>query len=369
MADFDFSTLITNRAQADLDALRDLLATPMAEWTAEQMAQFNQASSRGAYNYTDLNRVTQCMGYINEKFIELGYNTGYQKIKIPHQGDIVLPGGYTRLAYIHGDGAQYIDTGFKPNQDTSVIVDAQLLSVDVPQFFFGCRTSPSYTVNYSVLLTGQGFRSDYGKSKVLTSAIPATDRVTIKRNKNICFINSVEIENAQSAFQCPYNMFVFASNDGGSANFYSTANIYSFTLYDGDSIIRDYVPAKNSGGVTGLYDLVNDTFYQNAGTGVFTAGPVVTSLDPYTWYEEDTPTNSQMVQYISNINALRSVLPIAIGTPDTPGSMESLTFEEANAIERILGEIEIVINSMSQIFLRSGTPWVVSGALNPHFAN
>lgn len=84
MADFDFSTLITDRTQADLDALRALLSTPMADWTAEQLAEFNLAVSKGAYNYTDLNRVTACMDYLNEVLTGLGYVTGYAPVYILH---------------------------------------------------------------------------------------------------------------------------------------------------------------------------------------------------------------------------------------------------------------------------------------------
>lgn len=66
---FDFSTLVTDRNQADLDTLRSLMAVPLAEWTTEQLAEFNRAASKGAYNYTDLNRVTQCMEYINKRLV------------------------------------------------------------------------------------------------------------------------------------------------------------------------------------------------------------------------------------------------------------------------------------------------------------
>lgn len=71
---FDFSTLVTDRSQADLDTLRALLAVPLEDWTAEQLAEFNQATSKGAYNYTDLNRVTACMDYLYQEFSELGYS-------------------------------------------------------------------------------------------------------------------------------------------------------------------------------------------------------------------------------------------------------------------------------------------------------
>lgn len=69
---FDFSTLITNRSASDLENLRALLSTPLEDWTAEQLAQFNQAISKGAYNYTDLNRVTACMEYLDETLRSYG---------------------------------------------------------------------------------------------------------------------------------------------------------------------------------------------------------------------------------------------------------------------------------------------------------
>ena len=86
MAEFDFATLVTNRSQADLDTLRALLAVPLADWTAGQLAEFNQAISKGSYNYTDLNRVTACMDYLNEVLTGLGYETGYHGIIIHPNG-------------------------------------------------------------------------------------------------------------------------------------------------------------------------------------------------------------------------------------------------------------------------------------------
>ena len=82
MADFDFSTLITDRSPSDLELLRDLLSTPMSDWTAEQLAEFNQAASKGAYNYTDLNRVTEAMDYINGRLVSYGYSTTYHTVEI-----------------------------------------------------------------------------------------------------------------------------------------------------------------------------------------------------------------------------------------------------------------------------------------------
>ena len=94
--DFSFSTLVTNRSQDDLEILRALLAVPMEEWTAAELSRFNQAASRGAYNYTDLNRVTACMDYLNEVLTGMGYVTGYHQI-------IVHPEAESPAAWLEND--------------------------------------------------------------------------------------------------------------------------------------------------------------------------------------------------------------------------------------------------------------------------
>jgi hypothetical protein len=51
-----------------------------------------------------------------------------------------LPEGYTQLDYIESTGTQYIDTGFKPNQDTKIYMNVTPLNLDsatVGAFFFG----------------------------------------------------------------------------------------------------------------------------------------------------------------------------------------------------------------------------------------
>lgn len=77
---FDFSTLVTDRSQADVEALRALLQKPMSEWTEAEKAEFNLASSKGAYNASDLNRVTACMDNLNDRLTALGYQTGYSPV-------------------------------------------------------------------------------------------------------------------------------------------------------------------------------------------------------------------------------------------------------------------------------------------------
>jgi hypothetical protein len=54
---------------------------------------------------------------------------------------------------------------------------------------------------------------------------------------------------------------------------YCEEKIYNVKIYTSGNLVRDFIPCyRKSDDVIGLYDLVNDAFYTNAGTGTFTKG-------------------------------------------------------------------------------------------------
>ena len=386
MADFDFSTLITDRSPEDLQTLRNLLATPMADWTAEQLAQFNQALSKGAYNYTDLNRVTACMDYLNERLTAAGYVTGYNPIVVhppePPKPVSPLPDGYTQLEYIESTGTQYIDTRFYPNQDTRIIIDAQALSMS-PEYFciFGTRGSTN-SKRYEFLKSGQSFYSPYNTSAGSTMA-GTTVRGTIDKNKNITSFNEATFSTQNySYFECDKSLLIFACNSNGNATLHGSIRVYSCKIYDNGTLVINLLPCKNNSGVVGLFDTVNNQFFENAGTGSFIAGPEIiqtsrinngdrtkidVSLSPYTWYESDAQTQTQMRRYLENVSRLKSVLTLPEDTADNPTDMNGLTIQAANDIEDILLVIQEYLVAMQKIFLRSGMIWAVSGGPGWYF--
>ena len=383
--DFDFSTLITDRSPSDLELLRDLLSTPMSDWTAEQLAAFNQAASKGAYNYTDLNRVTACMDYLNERLTALGYVTGYKPVEVPHGGSgSRLPEGYTELEYIESTGTQYIDTLFKPNQDTRVVMDFALLSINgqYADPIFGVRTSATANAYYlwcpGTTSSDERYQSGYNNG----STYPAVTRVgrhTVDKDKNVTMVDGVTTEAAYAAFTTAWNMLLFQSYNNG--NLYSQTThmrLYSCQIYDNGQLIRNFVSCTNPSGAAGLYDRIGNQFYGNAGSGAFVAGPKAgydadpgeePQLNPYTWYEEDTPSSALMSGYISNVSALRGAVAIAENTPAVPGDMTGLTLTEANNIEQILDVVNDYLVSLQKIFLRSGMAWAVSGGPGFYFSN
>ena len=189
-----------------------------------------------------------------------------------------LPSGYKRLEYIESSGTQYIDEGFKPNQDTRVVCDVDWAPTSPASWLFGCRTSNTVET-YNFLTYPNKYRSDYNAttSGAETSSTPS-GRFIIDKDKNITKIDGVVVNTlTYASFQCKYNMYLFATNHAGSVAGNTSAKLHSRQVYDNGTLVRDYIPCQTTSGEIGLWDDVNSVFYDNAGTGTFTAGPVVAS--------------------------------------------------------------------------------------------
>lgn len=68
--------LVTDRAAADIASLTALMAKPLESWTAEELAWFNDAGQRGAYNAADLNRVGAAVRYLSGEMERRGLLIG-----------------------------------------------------------------------------------------------------------------------------------------------------------------------------------------------------------------------------------------------------------------------------------------------------
>lgn len=346
---FDYSTLITDRTRSDSDTLKALLGKPMTEWTAEERTAFNTAVLKGSYDYTDLNRVDACLEDLVARLGRVGCNVpGYERLKIERAvtPSSRLPEGYAEVQYIQSTGAQYVDTGFKPNQDSRVLI----------------KLSTSETGSHTVFGADLGWADDgfalgvgfthYGKETGTISGLNNGSPHEVDFNKNIISMDGKPVLTmGNSTFSVPHNLALFANNRAGGIQEKTTMVLYYCRIYDGNTIIRNYIPCKNAAGAVGLYDLIGQKFYGNAGTGSFTAGPEVERpkdpnevLDPYTWYESDVPTASLLARYRANVAAVRAALRLPEGTPGVPETMRRLTTAEANSIEAILLALNLILN-------------------------
>lgn len=73
--------LVTDRSQADVSTLRTLLST-RASWTEAEHEEYLKARHRGAYNDTDMNRVTTAVAYLSAELFRRGYRDPYRAVDI-----------------------------------------------------------------------------------------------------------------------------------------------------------------------------------------------------------------------------------------------------------------------------------------------
>ena len=186
---------------------------------------------------------------------------------------------YQLVEYIESTGTQYIDTLYKPNNNTRVY--ASYYKTNDNAFIFGSRTS----INGSDLFafydngtSGSYWFQIYNNNSKNNNKVSHSNNTIHKVNMGIGYATvdnqKLSIIDASNAFSSKYNIFIFALNQSGSIiNPTLTGRIYEFKIYDNGAIVRSMMPAvRKSDNVIGMYDTVNNTFYVNKGTGSFTKG-------------------------------------------------------------------------------------------------
>lgn len=183
----------------------------------------------------------------------------------------------TQIEYIESSGTQCIDTGFTPNQDTRLVMDAQLLSTSKDAFLFGSIIE-LYSRAFGLMYDSANdkFTSMYAGSGYDFAFDSMTDRFLIDMNKNTVSINDQSGSHPSGAvFTSECTLALFANDISEAQGLFATMKLYSCQIYDNGTLVRDFVPCVTASGVVGLFDKVNKAFYKNAGTGTFTAGASV----------------------------------------------------------------------------------------------
>lgn len=183
---------------------------------------------------------------------------------------------YTELKCLRSTGTQYIDTEFKANSNTRIIIRTKLKSLSTA-FFFGARQT-IYKNSFCALLesvtkTLSYFRIDYSNAREnrLKEVTETTDEIhCFEIDKGKLYLDNVKYMNPQEAteFQCDYNLVLFGVNTSNKIT-KSVTYIYDCKIYDNDVLIRDMIPVLDKNGVACMYDKVNKKYYYNKGTGEF----------------------------------------------------------------------------------------------------
>lgn len=190
-----------------------------------------------------------------------------------------LPSGYTELEYIESTGTQYIDTGYTPNGNTKVVSEVMLLNGVDWEAIFGSQKQQFAVLRYkdTAKLCSDLFGTE---DETNTISIQTNQKMTVSLdavNKTLS-VDSATKTVGYSTTMPTRSMWLFAKIDAqGTMDIQgSYQRHYRDTIYSSGELVRDFIPARrDSDSVLGMYDLVTDTFYTNAGSGSFIAGPDV----------------------------------------------------------------------------------------------
>lgn len=84
------------------------------------------------------------------------------------------------------------------------------------------------------------------------------------------------------------------------------------------------------------------------------AGYAVSWTAKTDWTQQAEPTRSQMEKYLGCVADIRAKLAVTPDTPQPPGDMSGLTYQQANDIEKILVTVDDLITKMAQAWFLSG---------------
>ena len=209
---------------------------------------------------------------------------------IHNTADNGLPDGYTELEYIEIKNSStnaygYINSGIVSQPGVSVNIKVSFDGyTGAEQSFFGTRHSEPFMLN----------TANSSPMKIRTVSVNGDDwylgsnvypntlyDISMDSNAGTVTLNGVVTISGMPAITTvgTDNLFVGAAKGHPSQKF--EGKIYGCDIKLGNAKVREFVPAKNSSNVIGMYDLVSGNFFTNAGTGDFIAGPEINTNNIY----------------------------------------------------------------------------------------
>lgn len=237
--------------------------------------------------------------------------------KVSTQNDKILPTEYTQVEYIESTGTQYIDTGIKLDVnygfDIKLYTTNDIVQTNVYGCIFGGRDSSGLneyqlTTFRTIALKGTGTLrwggNSSGKHLPVNFEYNTIEQCSL-RNKVFTGPDGTQSSITVDSNASNYNCYLFGLNNGSSGFAQSGAGcrIYYLKLYNGDTLVRDFIPCyRNSDNVAGFYDYVNKVFYTNQGTGSFIIGNAVTL--PTQDFQTPSPSYPQEVKTVKGYRNL-----------------------------------------------------------------
>lgn len=185
---------------------------------------------------------------------------------------------YEVLEYLESDGYQYIDTGLSAPANTIFKARIAVIDNSFTSGLIGTRASTVISAySYNLFIINKTVRIDpIGNGQVYVN-ISLDVPFNVECTPDKIVVNEVAHANAVAKKSCGKTFYLFNFNNNGDGVYAERGTpqrLYSFRLWHGETLVADMLPARKDG-VCCLFDKVTQTFFYNAGSGEFIAGPRV----------------------------------------------------------------------------------------------
>lgn len=178
--------------------------------------------------------------------------------------NVSLPDGYTALDYIVSNWKSSFDTGITADENTSAEYKISFIQVGA---FHVLADNGAYAFPTSAI--GGSVRSKRGGTDYNYSYTLSTDTIyTIKAfAENSVNVNGTNINTKSVVGNTPSGNGTLIFNNYGSASspYGSMAKYYYMKIWEGETLVRWYIPCKDVNGTVGMYDIVENTFNGSSG--------------------------------------------------------------------------------------------------------
>ena len=185
---------------------------------------------------------------------------------------------YEPIEYIQSTGTQRVKLNLTPKSTYKIESTFAITDTTKTSSIWCARgtSTGSYTTT-AFYIANSGVRCDYGISATMTSigSLVANTKHTLTMNKNVWYLDGVQKTSmAASTYTAGSPIQLFASHYNGidsNLGNYSYMKLYKFKVYDENGVlVLSLVPCiRRTDYVAGLYDIINDVFYTNNGSGSF----------------------------------------------------------------------------------------------------
>lgn len=225
-------------------------------------------------------------------------------LKVRHQSG--LPMDYQPYEYITASSTQWLDTGIK------------LASTDIVEAEFQNSARTGYGALYGVFAQGDssafyangtyyGYDVSNGKVDTGISVDTAWHTLRFDYANGVITLDGNDTTYTAFVFENTKNNYLFSRYYGGSYGYGFKGSCKRFKVFRNGVLICDLIPVMRlSDNAVGMYDLVQDEFRENIGSGVFTVSNPIDDLEVYI----DGTDESILVNSVSSALTIENLLSV-----------------------------------------------------------